>query len=71
MSDSCVVRMTVGRVIMTSEKAPAMRLMPRPKSSQNTMTPTRAKMMLGMPESVSVANSITATSRLFVAYSVR
>ena len=63
--------MMVGRVIMTSESAPAMRLMPSPKSSQKTMTPTRAKMMLGIPESVSVANSMTATRRLFVAYSVR
>ena len=71
MSDSCVVLMTVGRVIITSESAPAMRLTPRPKSSQNTITPTSAKIMLGMPESVSVANSMAETSRMFVAYSVR
>ena len=63
--------MMVGRVIMTSENAPAISVLPRPSDSQNTMTPTSAKMMLGMPESVSVANSMAETSFLFVAYSVR
>ena len=56
---------------MTSENAPAISVLPRPSDSQNTMTPTSAKMMLGMPESVSVANSMAETSFLFVAYSVR
>ena len=68
---SCVVRIIVGRVIMTRAKAPAMRLVPRPRVWQKTIMPTRAKMMLGIPESVSVANSMTLTSFLFVAYSVR
>ena len=66
-----MVRMMVGSVIITRERAPAMRLVPRPTAWQNTIMPTRAKMMLGMPERVSVANSMMETSFLFVAYSVR
>ncbi len=63
--------MTVGRFMITSVSAPAIRDVFMPINWQKKSMPTRPYIMDGIPESVSAAYSIAATSFLFDAYSLR
>ena len=57
--------------MITKVRDPARRHVPREQNWQKTSMPTRPYMIDGIPESVSAANSIIATSFLLVAYSLR
>ena len=61
----------VGSVTITSVSAPAIRLVPSEQNWTKNSIPTRPYIIDGMPERVSVANSIIFTSFLFFAYSLR
>ena len=61
----------VGRIITTRVRPPASTPVFNPIIWMKNSIPTRPKMMEGMPVRVSVANSMTATRRRLVAYSVR
>ena len=63
--------MTVGRVITASVAAPATRLVPSVKNLTKISIPARPYIIDGIPASVSVASSTSATAFLFFAYSVR
>ena len=66
-----MVRITVGRFIITSVSAPAISEVLSFKNSQKNSMPTSPYIMEGIPESVSAVYSMAAAILLFVAYSFK